>query len=519
MNRILKLLLLILLLQSSICFAEVKEITSEGTYNMGDGETPTVAESRALLQAKRVAVEQAGTYIESYSKIQNFQLTQDEIQVLASGVMEVTILDRKRTVVGDGINFWVKIKARVSTDKIDAMANRVKERTIIEDYKKLQKDYEKGQKEIDDLKKRLREAKSEGVKKQVEAKITYEEKQFQARTWFDKGAEHNLNGEYDDAIGAFSKAIGLDSNNANYYFGRGFSYSRKHQEDRAIEDYNKAIALNPSYAGAYNFRGLAYKGKGQLDRAIQDHNRAIALQPNKEFFYLCRGIAYGAKGDFDKAIEDYNKSILIEPNKAEAYIYRGGDYGIKKQNDRALADFNKAITLAPRNPKAYLWRGLFYSTLGQAGEAIFDLIKACELGDEDGCEELKKIYGITVRNPSVTASEAYACVKRGVELFRKRQYEKAIQEFTKAIDLEPRYFNAFYNRGCSYLAKGNHEKAIEDFSIAIAINPKYGDAFFNRGLAYGKKAQLEKANADFQKACELGKEAGCEKVKILSGNR
>src|SRR3989338_8149258 len=60
-------------------FAEVKEIISEGTYNMGDGETPSVAESRALLQAKRLALEQAGTYVESYTKVENLQLTKDEL--------------------------------------------------------------------------------------------------------------------------------------------------------------------------------------------------------------------------------------------------------------------------------------------------------------------------------------------------------------------------------------------------------------------------------------------------------
>ena len=60
-------------------FAEVKEIISEGTYNMGDGETPGVAESRALLQAKRIALEQAGTYVESYTRVENLQLTKDEI--------------------------------------------------------------------------------------------------------------------------------------------------------------------------------------------------------------------------------------------------------------------------------------------------------------------------------------------------------------------------------------------------------------------------------------------------------
>ena len=78
MKRALPLITAVLLLFPSFILAETKEIIAEGTYNMGDGETATVAESRALLQAKRTAVEEAGTYVESYSKTKNFQLTADE---------------------------------------------------------------------------------------------------------------------------------------------------------------------------------------------------------------------------------------------------------------------------------------------------------------------------------------------------------------------------------------------------------------------------------------------------------
>ena len=45
---------LIILFYPTYGFTAVKEIVSEGAYNMGDGETPSVAESRALLNAKRV---------------------------------------------------------------------------------------------------------------------------------------------------------------------------------------------------------------------------------------------------------------------------------------------------------------------------------------------------------------------------------------------------------------------------------------------------------------------------------
>jgi hypothetical protein len=141
MKYIVKLLVLIILLLPGAVSAEVKEIICEGTYNMGDGETPSVAESRALLQAKRVAIEQAGTYVASYAKVKNFQLTEDEIKIMASGIMEVTTLDKKRTVVGDGFHFWVKIKALVNSDKMEEMARKVKDKSTVEDYKKIQAAY------------------------------------------------------------------------------------------------------------------------------------------------------------------------------------------------------------------------------------------------------------------------------------------------------------------------------------------------------------------------------------------
>ena len=211
---------------------------------MGDGETPSVAESRALLQAKRTALEQAGTYVESYSKVKNFQLTEDEIKVLASGLMEVEILDKKRTILGDGFHFWVKIKARVQIEKMEEMAKRVKGKDVIEDYKNVQEAYDKSQKEIEELKKELSQAKEERQKKKVEAKITDEERLFQTNEWFEKGYDYWLN----------------------------------QKDDAAIEAYTKAIALDPNYATVYNNCGAAYYYKGNICMAISDFQKACDME-------------------------------------------------------------------------------------------------------------------------------------------------------------------------------------------------------------------------------------------------
>ncbi len=44
----------------------------------------------------------------------------------------------------------------------------------------------------------------------------------------------------------------------------------------------------------------------------------------------------------------------------------------------------------------------------------------------------------------------------------------------------------YYNRGLEYQRKGQYDKAISDYTKAIEINPKYAVAYYNRGLAYKK---------------------------------
>lgn len=132
--------------------AETQTLTAEGTYTMGEGETMTFAESMALQKAKQMALEQAGTYVESYTKVQNYQLTADEIQTVAGGVLQVEVLEKTRTLVGDGLKFFVKINATVTTDKVAELAQRIKGKNVAEEYKKLQEQYAQLLRDMEGLK-------------------------------------------------------------------------------------------------------------------------------------------------------------------------------------------------------------------------------------------------------------------------------------------------------------------------------------------------------------------------------
>ena len=97
---------------------------------------------------------------------------------------------------------------------------------------------------------------------------------------------------------------------------------------------------------------------------------------------------------------------------------------------------------------------------------------------------------------------------RGAAYGEKGQYDQAISDFNRAIEINQRYTMAYNNRGIVYRLKGRYDQAISDFNKAIGINPLDPEAYNNlawlfatakdRGFRNGKKA-VELA----LKACEL----------------
>ena len=66
--------------------AEVRTLTATGEYRMGDNDTRTDAKRLALLDAKRLALEQAGTYLESVTEVKNLQVSRDELRAYTAGI-------------------------------------------------------------------------------------------------------------------------------------------------------------------------------------------------------------------------------------------------------------------------------------------------------------------------------------------------------------------------------------------------------------------------------------------------
>jgi Tfp pilus assembly protein PilF len=139
-----------------------------------------------------------------------------------------------------------------------------------------------------------------------------------------------------------------------------------------------------------------------------------------------------------------------------------------------------------------------------------------------GCSPKPNTLVDTVRqiDTGTKIKEAEIYYNKGIEYSGQEDYENAIAEFTKALELDPKYIDAYKGRGAVYkvLREGyifyneseenkNYIKAENDYTQAIQLNPNDWNLYNERvALYYGYRSTLihpKKAIADYTKMIEL----------------
>jgi len=92
---------------------------------------------------------------------------------------------------------------------------------------------------------------------------------------------------------------------------------------------------------------------------------------------------------------------------------------------------------------------------------------------------------------------------RGVVYADLAQYDQAMLDYEKVIELDPNNASVYNNRANSYYDLGQFDPAIQDYNKAIALDPNYTAAYNNRGRAYDEIKQYDQAIQDYSKAIEI----------------
>jgi tetratricopeptide (TPR) repeat protein len=262
--------------------------------------------------------------------------------------------------------------------------------------------------------------------------------------------------DWDGAIAAYTKAIGLDPRCAKAFCGRGRALGNKGNLDASMADVNEAIRLDPNNPRAFCTRGRNYHDRSDFDKAIADYSEAIRLDPKLGWAFEARAAAYWDKGLLDAALVDLNEAIRIDPKCADAFCTRGAAFAAKGKYDRAMSDHNEAIRLNPRLPSAYLYRGDCYRAQRQFDKAIADMNEAIRL-------DPKNVKGYLFRS-RVRASQ--------------KKWQKAQEDLSEAIRLCPNSPFHYERRAVAWINCGDHDRGIADLQTVFRLKPQDQAAAF-----------------------------------------
>jgi len=92
---------------------------------------------------------------------------------------------------------------------------------------------------------------------------------------------------------------------------------------------------------------------------------------------------------------------------------------------------------------------------------------------------------------------------RGLSYEAKKDYTRAINDFSECLKTDTTDADWYFYRGRCYSEKEDYDRAITDFTQAIKIDNKYKNAYFQRGYAYYYKSDLNRALADWEAALKL----------------
>jgi len=154
-------------------------------------------------------------------------------------------------------------------------------------------------------------------------------------------------GQADEAIGHFQRALKINSNCVVAQNNLGDALFDKGQADEAIGHFQKALEIDPNFAQAHSNLGFALLQKGKLDEAIAQFHKAVGIDPNFAQAYSNLGNTLFQKGQLDEAVDQFQKALEITPNSFETHYNIGTALVRKGRLDEGITHFQEVLRLQP----------------------------------------------------------------------------------------------------------------------------------------------------------------------------
>jgi tetratricopeptide (TPR) repeat protein len=240
-----------------------------------------------------------------------------------------------------------------------------------------------------------------------------------------------------------------------------------------------------------------YHADGQFEQAIEIYTHLLDQVPGQVSILVQRGLALQEAGDLDGAIADYNRALTLDPDYGPAYYGRGWARGKQGNYAGELADAECGLALDPDNA------GMYYRRRGHAYHGLRDFEKA--LG------EYTRALDLAPNDEGTRYNRALCYQDMG-------DFARALADLDAVLVSDPDWGWALVARARVRLDMGDAKGAHDDLSSAIEHNPANAEAWYERGRLFEKIKAYDEADADYARAGALDSQFERKSDRGLIGN-
>ncbi len=219
---------------------------------------------------------------------------------------------------------------------------------------------------------------------------------------------------------------------------------------------------------------------GRPLEAVKDYQRAVEMQPTEPHLF-----AWGAElllhRAFEPAIEVFAKGRRLYPQSSRMLLGLGAARFAQGSKEQAEQDFLEACDIEPSDPTPYLFLGRLQATVSSEPESWI--------------VRMKRFVNLHPESPMAHYLYAVALTKQGS---REQTSVAAESELGTAIELDPRFGEAYLQLGILQSEREDFRSAIASFQKAIAVTPLPDQAHYRLAQLYRRMGEADKAAREIE---------------------
>ncbi len=325
------------------------------------------------------------------------------------------------------------------------------------------------------------------------------------------------------AMADYDTVIGMDEKNLIARFNRGLLRAQVADNNRAIRDFDKVIELQPDNTIAYLNRALLNSEIGNLDGAIADINLVLDTHPDFFTGYYLRSQLKRELNDLRGAESDFAIARSIESNAHSSAVSSSEVLPISKdseekkatrdQTDQDIEKFSLLVTAGDEDKRSSQYQRQSRGRVQNINAPVELESKFVPTYYESGYEVIRPIYfSETVEKSNrelglnwilkVTNNEA------ALNEVQIQSHFRSTYHYSGEIESDPDNLNLYFARGMDYMHIQDYESALKDMDKVIDINPNLLIAYFVRAIIRTKQLEYDSQLSGESTFSSISKELG-----------